>query len=493
MVSSEVESFARTGGLGDVVLGLSRALGAHATRPCDVAIVTPLYGNTRIPSNDTHRWIGTVPARVGWGAHDVRECGVLEVRVSEGVRAFLLDEPGLFYRDGIYGDRYGTFGDNELRFATMSRAALSVAERLWGGTGPDRGPDVIHAHDWHAAFAILYARLTMGDAWRHVPTVYTIHNLAYQGVLGFDSLDRLALPRSAYTPGVLEHHGLVNLLKGASVLADRLTTVSPTYAREILSPESGFQLHEFLRSQTHKTVGILNGIDAERFDPRTDGALAARYGAEDFEAGRRRCKEALFEELGLSDPDAPLFASVSRLTSQKGIDLFLRAVGSLAERGARVFLMGSGDPDLEEALYRAGGYFPGRVATRVAFDEGLARRVYSGADFFAVPSRYEPCGLTQMYAMRYGSIPIVTNVGGLRDTVTPHDPVRDTGVGFVASSPDPYALLVACEDALTAYADREGMRRLVARAMARDNSWEKSATEYLERLYLPITRLREGV
>jgi starch synthase len=490
MVSSEVESFARTGGLGDVVLGLSRALGAIGV---DVAIVTPLYGNTRIPSGDIHRWHGTVQARVGWGPHDVRECGVVEVRLCEGVRVFLIDDPGLFYRDGIYGDRYGTYGDNELRFATMSRAALSIGERLWGGVGPDRGPDVIHAHDWHGAFAILYARLTMGDAWRHVPTVYTIHNLAYQGVLGFDALDQLALPRAAYTKDKLEHNGLVNLLKGAAALSDRLTTVSPTYAREILSRESGFQLNDFLRHQTHKTLGLLNGIDNERFDPRNDAALAMRYGLNDADQGRLRCKQALFDELGLEDARAPLFASVSRLTSQKGIDLILRILGSLVERGARVFLMGTGDADLEEALRQAGTYFPGRVVTRIAFDEALARRVYSGTDFFMVPSRYEPCGLTQMYAMRYGAIPVVTDVGGLHDSVEPYDAVRDEGVGFLAPSADPYSLLVACDEALTAYGDEAGMKRLSVRAMTRDNSWQKAANEYLDRLYLPITRLRVGV
>jgi len=492
MVSSEVESFARTGGLGDVVLGLSRALGG---RDVEVAIVTPLYGTTRIPrpAQDVHRWLGTVPARVGWGAYDVRECGVLEVRLEPNVRAFLVDDPALFQRDGIYGDRTGTFGDNELRFATMSRAALSIAERVWGGTGSDLGPDVIHAHDWHATFAILYARLSMGQAWRDVPTVFTIHNLAYQGVLGFDALDRLALPREAYLSGQLEQGGLVNLLKGAIVHADRVTTVSPTYAHEILEPAGGFQLHDFLRAQSYKTAGILNGIDVRSFDPRTDGAIVANYDANDFAAGRRRCKEDLSRELGLDGADAPLFASVSRLTHQKGIDLILAVLNNLVQAGARVALVGTGDPDLEQALYRAGGRFFGRVATRVAFDESLARRIYAGSDFFMVPSRYEPCGLTQMYAMRYGAIPIVTDVGGLHDSVTPYQAVREEGTGFIAHNADPLSLLIACDEALTAYSDRQGFQRLIARAMHRDFSWTRSADEYLDRIYRPITRLRAGL
>jgi len=489
MISSEVESFARTGGLGDVVLGLSRALGA---RGVDVAIVTPLYGTTRIPSGEVHRWHGTVPARTGWGPYDVRECGVVEVKLAPGVRVFLVDDPELFLRDGIYGDD-GTFGDNELRFATMSRAALSIAERLWGGTGPARGPDVIHAHDWHATFSILYARLTMGQEWRDVPTVFTIHNLAYQGVLGHDALDRLALPRDAYHPGALEHRGAVNLLKGALSLSDRVTTVSPTYAREILGPESGFQLHDFLRTQSYKTAGILNGIDTQSFNPRTDAAIAAQYHEDDFAAARFRCKEALFHELGLQEPRAPLFSLVSRLTHQKGIDLLLPILGNLVQGGARIALIGKGDTDLERALYQLGGRFPGRVATRIAFDEALARRIYAGADFLMVPSRYEPCGLTQMYAMRYGSIPIVTDVGGLHDTVTAYNPVREQGTGFVARNRDPLSLLIACDDAFTAYHDRENFRRMIYRAMHRDFSWTRSADEYVERIYRPITQLRIGL
>ncbi len=492
MVSSEVESFARTGGLGDVVLGLSKALGE---RGVEVAIVTPLYGNTRIPHGaEVHRWLGTVPARVGWGPFDVRECGVVEVRLRPNVRAFLVDDPGLFQRDGIYGDRLGTFGDNELRFAAMSRAALSIAERLWDGTGPDRGPDVIHAHDWHATFAILYARLTMGANWANVPTVFTIHNLAYQGVLGFDALDRLALPRDAYLSGHLEHQGAVNLLKGAISLADRVTTVSPTYAGEIQGSFGGFGLHDFLRENSFKLAGILNGIDEQTFDPKTDGSIVANYDAHDFAPGRARCKEDLFRELGLEGPaSAPLFASVSRLTHQKGIDLILPILGNLVQSGARVVLMGTGDGDLERALYHAGGRFFGRVATRVAFDEALARRIYAGSDFFMVPSRYEPCGLTQMYSMRYGSIPIVTDVGGLHDSVRPYNAVREEGTGFVARNPDPLSLLIACDDALTAYSDRQGFLRLIARAMHSDFSWRRSADEYVDRIYRPITQLRAGL
>jgi len=490
MVSSEVEQFARTGGLGDVVLGLSRALGAGGA---EVVIVTPKYGISKVPGSPSW-WSGTVPARVGWGPGDVRQLGVLETRISDRVRVCLLDDHVLFDRQGIYGDTHGTFGDNDVRFAALSRGALSVAEAIWGPVASeDGGPDVIHAHDWHASLAILYARLTMGDAWRHVPAAITIHNLAFQGVLGSDVIDRLALPRDAYHHECLEHGGLVNLLKGAMSLADRITTVSPTYAREILSAEGGFGLSSFLRSRRGKLFGIVNGIDPERFDPRTDAALARTYGDDDAIEGRRACKEALLDEAGLGGPEAPLFGIVSRLTWQKGIDLLLDALPVIVRRSGRAILVGTGEPDLEHGLWAASQRFPEHVAARIAFDERLARRVYAAADFFFVPSRYEPCGLTQLYAMRYGSVPIVTDVGGLHDTVEPYDPAHDAGTGFVAAAPSVPSLAMACEDALATYwDDPRGFRELGARALRRDSSWRRSAEEYVHGVYLPIIPHHRG-
>ncbi|MEO6573617.1 MAG: glycogen/starch synthase [Polyangiaceae bacterium] len=481
MVSAEVESFARTGGLGDVVLGLSRALAAIGV---ETVIATPLYGVTHIP-NGAVRWTDTLHARTGWGERDVRELGVIEARVGD-VRVCLLEHNELFGRQGIYGDFAGTFGDNELRYATLSRGALALAERLWGVRDDEPPSFVIHAHDWHAALAVITARLTMGEAWRRVPSVFTIHNLAYQGVLGEEALDRLALPRNAFNPGCLEEGGAVNLLKGAISLADRVTTVSPTYAREILSPRNGFGLDYFLRAHHRKLRGIVNGIDVDHFGPESDGTLVRRYRTEDAVYGKRVCKEALFADMGLDDPDAPLVASVSRLTAQKGIEIFLDTIPAIVARGARVLVVGTGDARLERGLRDAQNRFPGRVSTRIAFDENLARRVYAGSDFFVVPSRYEPCGLTQLYAMRYGSIPVVTDVGGLHDTVLPFDGVHDRGTGFVAASVDSTALLVALEDALNVYRDEDAHGKLITRAMSRDSSWTRSAKAYVDEIYDPV-------
>ena len=327
MISSEVETFARTGGLGDAVYGLSRAL---ARLGHDVCVVTPLYGMTPIPEHH-HFWTSSIPVRVGWGSRDERQCGVCEVRDSSvtknggTLRFCLLANDALFgSRRGIYGDDSGTFGDNELRFATMSRGALEIAARLW----PD-GVDVIHAHDWHAALGIVYARAAMGDAWARVRSIFTVHNLAYQGVLAFEALDRLGVPRGLFHGMCLEQDGNVNLLKGAVALCDVVTTVSPTYSREIQRRGNGFYLEWFFRMHARKLVGITNGIDEERFDPTTEPRIAERFDSESVWKGKWTCKQALVSEMDLGWADAPLFACVSRLTEQKGIDLLYDSLGAL--------------------------------------------------------------------------------------------------------------------------------------------------------------------
>jgi starch synthase len=474
MISSEVESLARTGGLGDAVEALSRALVARGS---DVLIATPKYGVTRVPP-DARWWPTPVAAPLGEGR--TRELNVLEARLgAHGPRACMVSDAQLFDRDGIYGDRSGGFSDNALRFAVLSSAALSVAERVWGGL-----PDVVHAHDWHATLAVLYARRTRGPEWARIPTVLTIHNLAYQGAFPEAELDPLGIPRAAWDEGWGRHDGRINFMKLGIELADRVTTVSPSYAREIQQPAHGHGLDAHVRWHAGKLAGIVNGIDTESFDPRTDGAIARRYSEADALEGKRACRSALCAELGLDDgpSDGPLFASVSRLDWLKGIDVFLAMLPALVDRGARIAFVGSGDARLEEGLRAAARRWPSRVASRIAFDPLLARRVFAGADFVVVPSREEPCGLTQMYAMRYGAIPVVSPVGGLRDTVQPLDAAHGTGTGLVAAAVDPAHFLIACEDALGVWRDPVAWPGLVARAMLRDSAWSASARRY-EELY----------
>ncbi|MFO0638151.1 MAG: glycogen/starch synthase [Polyangiaceae bacterium] len=478
MVSAEVETLARTGGLGDAVAALAVQL-AHMGH--DVLVVTPHYGTTRasvprVPWSD-----GLV---VGEGAL-AREVRVLELprveRAGGGtLRTCLVSDPGLFDRAGIYGDTHGPFGDNDLRFSTLSRAALAIAARVFGDPRDGAGPDVVHAHDWHAAVTIVHAK-ALGPEWARVPTVLTLHNVSYQGVLDVSAVARLGLPEWVLSPEIGGHDGALNLVKAAIALADRVTTVSPSHAREILTPEGGFGLDAHLRAHASKVSGILNGIDELRFDPGLDGEIARKYDFASFVGGRRVCKAALLEELGLdADVSRPLFGLVSRLTWQKGIDLVLPLVDTLVERGARLAFLGTGERELEAGLLEAARRHPGRVAARITFDDGLARRMYAGLDFVLVPSRFEPCGLTQMYAMRYGAIPIVTPTGGLADSVSPVSVAHDTGTGIVAHGATVDDVLVACDDAFVLYGDEVGRRQVIERAMARDASWGVSARAYVE-------------
>jgi starch synthase len=478
IISAEVESLARTGGLGDVVEALSLAL---AEIGLDVLVVTPRYGITRVASSAA-RWPAKVPARWGWGPDDVRSLGILELAAerfpSGGARRIcLLEDPMLFDRAGIYGDRRGAFGDNALRFAVMSRGGLEVAERVW----PD-GPDVIHAHDWHAAFAVLYARLVMGERWAQRPSVFTVHNLQFQGVLDESWLDRLHLPREAFRPEVLWHDGQVNLMKGATAHADRITTVSPTYSREILGRDAGFGLDTHLQAHVEKLVGILNGIDLVRWDPRTDPTLAARYDERTARTERAVDKAALAEELELDPRSGPMFGLVTRLSWQKGIDLLLPLLPELVNRGARFAIVGEGDRQLEEQLGYLAETHAGRIAVRIAFNPTLSRRIYAGSDFFLVPSRFEPCGLTQMYAMRYGAIPIVTDVGGLHDTVDPivTNAESESGTGIVSAGAATDEIHAACIAAMRLYENAAAHQRASVRAMLRASGfgWASSARKY---------------
>ncbi len=484
MVSSEVESLARTGGLGDVVEALSRALGAAGV---DVVVATPKYGVTRVPEG-ARWWPAPVVAPLGRG--HLRALGVLAARLGSAPlapRACMLADAELFDRAGIYGESGGTFDDNAFRFATLSSGALAVAERAWEGSMPD----VVHAHDWHAALAVVYARKTRGARWARVPLVFTIHNLAYQGVIDAHELDYLGVPREGWEAGWIRDEGdNANLMRAGLELADCVTTVSRSYAAAIQQAPNGFGLEALLAHHRQKLVGIVNGIDTESFDPASDGAIARRYSVADAAAGasgearagegKRACKQALQAELGLeADVRAPLFGAISRLQWLKGTDLLLRVVPALVERGAQLVLVGTGEASLEAGLRAAAARWPGRVAARVAFDPRLARRVYAGADFFVVPSRDEPCGLTQLYAMRYGTVPVVTPVGGLRDTVIPLEPALARGTGFVADRVDEASLLMALEEALSLWRDPVGMASAVARAMARDSSWSAPASEYM--------------
>ena len=467
IVSAELAPFARAGGLGDVMQGLSRALGSMGV---ETVVATPYYGITSLESATSPRpWTRPVWTPVGG---DVRQVDVLETVTPGDVRVLLLDCPPLFRRSGIYGTDGGLFADNDLRFAVLSLGALHAAEVLWDGP-----PDIVHAHDWHAAPSIAFARLSDNEAWRSTASVFTFHNLAFQGSFPAERASVLGLPEAALHPDALLHDDRINFMKAGIVYADSVSTVSPTYAKQALTPELGCGLDVVL-SDHARLVGITNGIDVNVWDPSRDRALAARYDAHD-PTGRNACKLALAAELGLElNPRAPMVGVVSRLTHQKGIDLLLDRLASLVASDFRFAIIAFGDPALESRLREAAQTWPTRVAFRPVFGDPIARRVYAGADIFLMPSRFEPCGLGQQYAMRYGSVPVVSAVGGLADTVEPVDLDSGNGTGFLFDDVSPQGLEDALQRAAAAWRDALLWSRIVGNCMRRDASWDASARRY---------------
>ena len=465
-VASEVAPWSKTGGLGDVAGALPRAL---AARGHAVSVVTPRYGSID-------------PRKAGL----VRREGAVRIRgeeatlwVKKGTPTFYFVEHERLFgsRTGLYGDAGKDYPDNAERFVFLCRAALALP----AATGAR--PQIVHANDWQTGLVPFLLRHEHGQdpALASAKTVYTIHNLAYQGVFPKQVVPHLGLPWDVFRHEAMEFYDQVSFMKAGLVFADALTTVSPTYAREILTPHGGHSLDPVLRQRQRDLHGILNGIDVAEWDPATDPHLPAHYSAR-APAGKARCKAALLRELGLPERlETPLVAVVSRLAEQKGIDLVAAAVPDLLARDARLAVLGSGMPAYEEALARAARERPDRMAVRLGFDEGLAHRIEAGADVFLMPSRFEPCGLNQMYSLRYGTVPVVRAVGGLDDTVEDYDG-WNRGTGFKFREYSPPALLLAVRRALETFRDRRAWRGLVARGMAQDFSWGRSAETY-EQLY----------
>jgi len=469
-VAAEIFPLVKTGGLADVAGALPPALvraGADVRlllpglpaiaesvlQPRAVCQVGPLFGAARITLR-----LGRMP--------------------GSQVPAYVLDAPYLYRRGGgPYQDGSGAeWADNLQRFALLGWAGAHLAA---GELDEDWTPDVLHAHDWHAGLACAYAKVHPGT---RAASIYTIHNLAYQGLFPLGDFPQLGLPARTIGSAGLEFHGQLSFMKGGLKFADRITTVSPNYAREIATPEFGFGLDGVIRSRQADVSGILNGVDPAVWNPAQDSALASRYDAERLE-GKAACKEALQRETGLDvAADAPLLAVVSRLTPQKGLDLVLGALPALLARAAQLVIVGTGDVSLETALRDACKAHPGRVATRLVYDEVLAHRVIAGADAILVPSRFEPCGLTQLYGLRYGTLPLVRRVGGLADTVVDAnaEALRDgRATGFVFEAAAPAALEHAVDRLVGLYRQPDAWRAVMRTAMAQDFSWDHAAREYL--------------
>ena len=476
MAAAEAAPLAQAGGVGDVLRALPAALARAGAR---VERLLPAYGSVERAGFEYED--GNLAVPLGPSRAPVRFLGRTG---PDGVRTTLVECEEMFSREGIYGPPGGAYPDNARRFTLFSRAVCERARRA------ARPPDILHAHDWHAALVPLFVRFA--GPWRSRPprTVLTIHNLAYQGRFEAEEADWLALPGAArgqvWRADGLEDHGGVNLLKGGLAFADALTTVSPTHAREILTPEFGSGLEGLLRRRRADLRGILNGADYDVWNPAADPNLPRPFDAGALE-GKRQAQQDVRAALGLPAADRPLIAAIGRLVHQKGIDVLAQAAPALLESGADLAILGAGESELEHRLRDLRDRRPDRVGLRLGYDVPLSHRIVAGADLLLVPSRYEPCGLVQMHALRYATIPIVHRTGGLADTVRGEDETPGSGTGFLFSPLTPEALAGAVRRALALRrSDPAAWHALRQRAMAERFSWEQSAAEYA-RLYSAIS------
>jgi starch synthase len=474
MVASEAQPFSKTGGLADVASSLTRALGRLGH---DVTLITPRY-------RGVEGGIPREPVRALVADHWF-DAELLEVPLGPGARALLVDCPPLFDRAGIYTEHNVDYADNAVRFAFLSVAALE-----WAAAQP-QAPSILHAHDWQAGLLPVYARRLAPEAsggdrpllLAQTPSVFTIHNLAYQGIFAKSWVPRLGLPWGDFTVAGFEFWDHLSFLKAGVMFADALTTVSPTYAEEIQRPEDGYGFDGVMRSRADALVGILNGIDHEEWNPAHDRFLPLPFDAEAI-AGKHQAKRALLESFALPTDDEtmarPIVGMVSRMVEQKGLDLIAALGERLADLDATFTVVGTGEPRYQEMWRQLAAAHPRRIAAYIGFDERRAHLVEGGADIFLMPSRFEPCGLNQMYSMRYGTVPVVRAVGGLVDTVRPYNPKNGQGTGFLFSDYAPGALLEALVRALDTFRQPKAWRRLQINGMKRDFSWDRSAAEYVK-------------
>jgi starch synthase len=456
MATSEAAPFVKTGGLGDVLGALPAAL---VRRGEEVAVVLPRYQAAHL--YDAQRIWYSMPVGVGPHHFDI----AIDQVTRDGVRYLFVDCPPLYDRPGIYGHP-----DDHIRFALLSRATLEISRHIFRA-------DVFHSHDWPTSLLPVYLRASFASdpTFFGARCVQTIHNLGYMGQFDQSVLWDLGLDRSLYHPEGLEFWGKVCLLKGGIVWADKVTTVSPTYAREIQTPQYGFSLDGLLRSRSYKLTGILNGVDYTEWDPTNDRFLPAHFSPANL-AGKQVCKQALVGAFGLPhEPSRPMIGIVSRFAYQKGMDFIGEIASRLAEENLSLAVLGSGEGPLEDMFRHFGSVRPDKFGVRIGYDESLAHLIEAGSDMFLMPSRYEPSGLSQMYSLRYGTVPIVRGTGGLEDTV-------DETTGFKYYSYYAGDLFDTVKRALGAFQDKPAWEQRMRLGMAKDFSWDRSAAEY-QRLY----------
>ena len=471
-VASEVAPFIKTGGLADVASSLPPALAAMGN---DVRVILPLYAGIGDQWRSQMTFVKYFYFRLGWRSS---YCGLFQLE-RNGVTYYFVDNETYFKRNGLYGH----YDDGE-RFAYFSRAVIEVPAQI------DWSPDVIHANDWETALVPIY----LNDFRYMIPqltktkSVYTIHNIEYQGRFGRSIMeDVFGLDAGHFNERLLSYYGDVNLMKGAIYASDYVTTVSPTYANELQYSFYAHGLEGVITDNYYKMTGILNGLDMEATDPAKDPLIAANFSADDL-SGKAKCKAALQEELGLKvDPNVPIIACISRLVGHKGYDLITNVFHRMMEEKVQFVVLGTGEWGFEEFFRNAAKQYPGRVSANIKYNAALSNRIYAGADIMLMPSVSEPCGLTQMFAMRYGTVPVVRLTGGLRDSVPSYNPATNEGLGFTFGNINADDMLDAVTRAVTVYYnDKDAWAGLMKRGMTFDFSWDKSAAEYLA-IYKKIT------
>ncbi len=480
MAASECVPFAKTGGLADVVGALPRELVKLGHK---VTVYLPLYARVRPMIAENQRTAVesiTIPFR-----YYNRFVGIVDGGARDGVQFYFIDCPELYDRPDLYGPNGGEYLDNAARFGLYCRAVLEATKLL--GV-----PDIFHVHDWQAALIPVYLRTVYASdpMFRRAGVVLTLHNAAYQGKFPPVTTEQLLFPWDLFTMDKVEQYDRFNFLKGGVVFSDMLTTVSRRYAEEIQTPEFGEQLEDVLHNRAPDLRGILNGVDYAQWDPAVDRNLAAHYTLDDLK-GKRACRADLLHAFGLEHvtETASVIGIVSRFVTQKGFDMVSRISEELAARDVAVAALGSGEPIYENFFRDWAFRHPASVAVRVGYDDALSHKIEAGADIFLMPSRYEPCGLNQIYSLKYGTVPVVRATGGLDDTIEEWDAAQGTGTGFKFHGYEPHDLLAAIDRALAAFKDQDGWTKLMRNGMARNYAWSGPAREYAE-VYKEVVRRR---
>ncbi|MBI4573253.1 MAG: glycogen synthase GlgA [candidate division NC10 bacterium] len=480
LASSEAAPFAKTGGLADVAGALPKAL---AKLGHDVRVVLPRYRGVDPVKFQLRQVLTSLSVPVAGRTADAT---IWEGAIGS-VPVFFVGHDGYYNRDALYQTQDGDYPDNAERFAFFSRAVLEMTRAL------GFLPDIYHCNDWQTGLVPTYLRTSLQGTreFQAAGALFTVHNLGYQGLFGPEALAMANLGQELFNPFGLEFYGKVNLLKAGLVFADLITTVSRKYSQEIQTEEFGHGLEGVLRARAKDVYGILNGIDYDEWHPSRDAFIAATFSPDDL-SGKAVCKADLQRAFGLQErPDVPLLAVISRLTPQKGMDLVAEALDALLDLDTQFVLLGTGDANLHKAFEGAKARHPSCVGLQLGFDVGLSHKIEAGADMFLMPSRYEPCGLNQMYSLAYGTAPVVRATGGLDDTIQPFDPGTGEGTGFKFAGITPQAFLEAVRAAVGLYRQPDTWRRLIRNGMACDFSWDRSAREY-EALYQQIVDRRTG-